>query len=151
MTQKFRDWLIKNKRRKTFDNIYLIWFITTIILVLASYWMSSLRVVSLIMFAMIIYFFSTIYSALDVIRRCDDRIIKDNRLLYIVLSSKRAVGDYLIFFVILPLILVLDMFIEFNFLIVFILIFLISCFLIKSADMITNHFRKKIKGKSFFV
>ena len=146
MTQKFRDWLIKNKRRKTFDNIYLIWFITTIILVLASYWMSSLRVVSLIMFAMIIYFFSTIYSALDVIRRCDDRIIKDNRLLYIVLSSKRAVGDYLIFFVILPLILVLDMFIEFNFLIVFILIFLISCFLIKSADMITNHFRKKSLG-----
>ena len=151
MTKKLRNWFIKNKRKKAFDNLYLIWFITTLIVIIVSHWMNSLKPVGLVMFIITIYVFSTIYSVLDAIRKCDDKVIEDNRILYITLSDKRAVGDYIIFFVILPFILILDLFMEFNFLTTFILIFLLSCFLIKSMDVITNHFRKKIKGKSFFI
>ena len=85
-----------------------------------------------------------ICDAFYAIREQTDDVLNNNKLIYIVLSNEGAVAHYIIYIGILPILLVIQIFIEVNWLTWVICLVIGSITVIKLPKVISNYFKNKL-------
>lgn len=144
MTTKLREKIIKVSRNEKIRNMILIYFAISIILAMISlvcienmFWITSIIMISWILLMLI-------YDTFDEIENQEEEFIKNNKLLYIILSSDSLVSEYLFWLIWVPILIVTSKFIMGNFFTIVVLGIVIIVIILILAIIISKYFKKKL-------
>lgn len=143
MTTKLKEKIVTLSRNKKVEKVLYIYCGIFIIELIINYFFKEMRILTLVM-ACIGLLSLFISYAFDAIREQTDDVLNNNKLIYIVLSNEGAVAHYIIYIGILPILLVIQIFIEVNWLTWVICLVIGSVTVIKLPKVISNYFKNKL-------
>ena len=143
MTTKLKEKIVILSRNKKVEKVFKIYCCIFIIELIVNYFFKEMRILTLVM-AFIGLLSLFIFDAFYAIREQTDDVLNNNKLIYIVLSNEGAVAHYIIYIGILPILLVIQIFIEVNWLTWVICLVIGSVTVIKLPKVISNYFKNKL-------
>lgn len=117
--------------------------VTLVVVFIISFYVDTFKVIAFVM-AIIGVLLSGFDTALEVINRQDDEIIRKNKLINIVFSDIKAVDFYITTFLVLPAYIIIFRIIEMN--LVTIILYIVPALIImsKGPRIISDYFKKKL-------
>lgn len=143
MTTKLKEKIVKLSRNKKVEKVFKIYCWVLIIELILNCFFKEMRILTLVMWC-IGLLIALIFVTFDAIREQTDDVINNNKLIHIVLSNEGALAHYIIYIGILPILLVIQIFIETNWLTWVICLVIGSVAVIKLPKVISNYFKNKL-------
>lgn len=143
MTTKLKEKIVALSRNKKVEKVLYIYCGICIIELIINYFFKEMRILTLVM-ACIGLLSLFIFYAFYAIREHTDDVLNNNKLIYIVLSNEEAVANYILYIGIMPILLVIQIFIEVNWLTGGICVVIGLVTVIKLSKVISNYFKNKL-------
>lgn len=143
MTTRLKEKIVTLSRNKKVEKVFYIYCVIVIIELIVNYFFKEMRILTLVMTCIgLLSLF--IFEAFYAIREQTDDVLNNNKLIYIVLSKELQVTHYIIIIGIIPMLWVISIFIEINWLTggIYIVISLVT--VIKLPKVISNYFKNKL-------
>lgn len=140
----FKERIIALSRNEAIKKIIIVYSIITVAMMIVAYFIELEPIISIVTIVAIVLY--TIYGALYAIRSQEMEIVKNNKLVYIILSDDLVLFCYIMFYICCPILKIITDFVKYKIIVRTITILILIVVAHKTSELISKHFKSKLKN-----
>lgn len=139
----FKEKIIELSRNEIIKKFIIVYSIITVAMMMIEYFIELEPIVSIVVVIAIVLY--TIYGVLHAIRRQEMEVVKNNKLIYIILSDDLVLFSYIMFYICCPILQIITDFVKYKIIIRTITILILIVVASKISVLISKYFKSKLE------